>query len=210
MHGSTAGVAGVLLLAFHLNAGTAEPPGSAGVSRSPQQKMGWEWTLEERLAMRTDPVKIAERARETAQNYSIDGSRNPELLLPHELFQSLLTGFVPDDDRRRRKRESLRAGIIASGFAEELFWAQLRSAASEYIDTYAYPAPGAVVSLADRRNYGLCRTAFDALQNARQVFGRERFDRFLYEVVAPRVWVASATNAPDPAAELRYVEEGCR
>lgn len=205
----------MLLLAFRLNAEVAEPSDAAlqSAERLEQQKRPWEWTTEDRLAARVDPVKIAERAqstgRETTQKYSIDGSRNPELLLPHELFQSLLTGFVPDDERRRRKRDSLRPGIVASGFNEELFWAQLRSAVGEYIDNYAYPAQETVVSLTDRRGYGLCRVAYTALNNARQVFGPDRFDRFLYEVVAPRVWVASATNAPDPAAELRYVERGC-
>lgn len=229
MHRPAMSFALVLLLAFRLNAEVAEPSDAAlqSAERLEQQKRPWEWTTEDRLAARVDPVKIAERqnadearyhsagaqaqstGRETTQKYSIDGSRNPELLLPHELFQSLLTGFVPDDERRRRKRESLRPGIVASGFNEELFWAQLRSAVGEYIDNYAYPAQETVVSLTDRRGYGLCRVAYTALNNARQVFGPDRFDRFLYEVVAPRVWVASATNAPDPAAELRYVERGC-
>lgn len=222
----------VSLLAFPLSASVAGP--SEPAPRTPadgvrQPKKPWEWTVEERLAVRLDPEKIAERQRaeearyraagtralstrrETVHNYSVDGSRHPELLLPHELFQSLLTGFVSDDDRRRRKRESLRAGIVASGFDEELFWAQLRSAASEYIDTYAYPPSETVAALSSAREpYALCRAAATALTNARQVFGADRFDRFLYEIVAPRAWVASATNAADPAAELRKTEGGCQ
>ncbi len=229
MHRPAMSFAFVLLLAFRLNAGVAEPsdPALQSAERQGQEKKPWEWTIEDRLVARVHPVKIAERQdteearyhsagaqapsteRETTQSYSIDGSRNPELLLPHELFQSLLTGFVPDDERRRSKRESLRPAMVTSGFDEELFWAQLRSAAGEFIDNYAYPARETVISQSERRQYGLCRSAFRALNNARQVFGPDRFDRFLYEVVAPGTWVAWATDAPDPAAELRYVERGC-
>jgi hypothetical protein len=229
MHRLALSFALVLLPAFHLDAGVAEPsdPATQSAERPEQQKRPWEWTLEDRLVARVNPVKIAERQdteearyhsagaqapsteRETTQSYSIEGSRNPELLLPHELFQSLLTGFVPDDERRRNKRESLRPGIVASGFDEELFWAHLRSAAGEFIDDYAYPVRETAISLSEPRQYGLCRGAFTALNNARQIFGPDRFDRFLYEVVAPGTWVGSATNAPDPAAELRYVERGC-
>lgn len=226
MHRLTKRFALVLLLALSLNASAAERA-LQSPERVGQQRRPWEWTIEERLAARVNPVKIAERqnaeearyrsagaqppstAREPTQSYAIDGSRNPELLLPHELFQSLLTGLAPDDKPRAAHRKSLRPGIVASGFDEELFWALLRSAAGEYIDNYAYPARDPVSSMSDGPQYGLCRAAFTALNNARQVIGPDRFDRFLYEVVAPGTWVGSATNAPDPAAELRYVERGC-
>jgi len=192
------------------------------------QKEPWEWTTDERLAERLDPAKIIERQREQeaghsapgaqpqtaerqgVQNYDIDGSRHPELLLPHELFQSLLTGFVPDDERRNRQRESLRPGIIAAGFGEEIFWTKLREAASDYIDRYAYPRPGMTAPASRGSRDALCRAAFLALNNARRAFGRDQFDRFLYEGVAPRTQVASATSAIDPAVELRFVAGGCR
>jgi len=210
----------VLLPAFGMSG--AEPSEPA----APQQKKPWEWTVEERLAVRLDPAKIAERQdaaeagqhmarpqsapvrREDVHNYSIDGSRYPELLLPHELFQSLLTGFVPEDHRRMRQRESLRRGIVAAGFDEELFWTKLRSAAGDYIDNYVYPPPGSIES-ESRGHKTLCRAAFLALNSARQALGREEFDRLLYEVVAPLTQVASATSAADPAAELRQVAGGC-
>lgn len=183
----------------------------------------WEWTLEERLAVRLDPEKLAKRQeiedaasrvmgrelqrRHTAQNYAIEGSRNPELFLPHELFDMLLTGFVPDAKRQAHQRASMRPGIVAAGFDEEIFWAKLRSAASQYIDTYTYPAPGRSRSSVP---YAMCRDAFLALNASRQVFGRETFDRLLYEVVAPGTQFAEATSAPDPAAELRFIANGCQ
>ena len=211
----------VLLPAFGMSG--AEPSEPAAL----QQKKPWEWTIEERLAVRLDPAKIAERQdaaeagqpiarpqsapgrREDVHNYSIDGSRYPELLLPHELFQSLLTGFVPEDHRRMQQRESLRRGIIAVGFDEELFWTKLRSAAGDYIDHYVYPPLGSTESEPRGGHKPLCRAAFLALNSARQAFGRDEFDRLLYEVVAPLTQVASATSAADPAAELRQVAGGC-
>jgi len=88
-------------------------------------------------------------------------------------------------------------------FDEQLFWAQLSSAASDYV---AYKDDDA--SHRDR-NRG-CRLAFDALNAARQVFGQDRFDRFLYQGVAPLTQVASATTSADPAAELQRLAAGCR
>lgn len=195
--------------------------GTWAVAEQPERKP-WEWTQEERLAVRLDPAQIARRqnaeaaraaaatpqpsttAQQGLHNYSIDGSRNPELLLPHELFRSLLSGFMPNEEARQRKRDSLRAAIVAAGFDEALFWSQLRAAASEYIDNHVYPAPGTP------HRPGLCRSAFVSLNNARQVFGKDRFDRFLYEAIAPVTQVTSATNAADPSAELRFVAAGCQ
>jgi hypothetical protein len=217
--------AAVLAIVVRGGALGAQPAGVDSPRPSePEHKQPWEWTIEERLAARLDPVNIAERheveeikdraagivrrARANAgpHRHSIDGDRNPELLLPHELFDNLVTGLA-SGELRRRKRESLRAGILASGFDEELFWSQLYSAASEYVDEYAYPrSDGAVV----REDRGRCRASFTALTNARQIFGQDRFDRFLYEVVAPRIRLAWATTAEDPATELRFVTGGCQ
>ncbi|PYQ28180.1 MAG: hypothetical protein DMF56_17245 [Acidobacteria bacterium] len=191
-------------------------------------KQPWEWTLDERLAVRLDPASIAKREqrqqgmrqqtageplskkeRQSPQKHSIDGSENPELLLPHELFDGLITGFVPDDFRRRHQRENFRRGIIATGFEEEEFWSTLRSASATYIDNYAYPVPGTKPPPIPGVRWTMCREAFLALNRARQAFGKEKFDRFLYEFVAPTTQVGYGTNAADPAADLRFVEEGC-
>jgi hypothetical protein len=184
----------------------------------------WQWTLEERLAQRLDPDLIGyrqcraeagyratateppNREGETPQNHSVDGSRTPELLLPHELFESLVAGFAADDAKQKRWREALRPGIVGSGFDEDFFWSTLHSAAGEYVGNGASQQR----TSAPRRHFSVCRAAFVALENARQVLGSERFDRFLYEVMAPRTRVTTATSAADPAAELRDIAEGCQ
>jgi hypothetical protein len=75
-------------------------------------KQPWQWTDEERLGARFSPAAIADRnaayqksrARATStsaqpapgQRYVIDGRRNPELFLRHELLDHLLRGVGPN------------------------------------------------------------------------------------------------------------------
>ena len=219
----TAKVAVVALLgASTLSAAAPE------ASRPPENKKPWEWTLAERLAVRLDPVRIAERElenetphraspsqvtvreREGVGSYSIDGRRHPELLVPHELFESLMTGFIPDENRQARYRKNLAVAISAAGFDERVFWSQLYSVASQYVaykyDQTAHSPDSAINRGRDSR----CRLAFEALTAARQLFGQERFDQFLYEGIAPLTQLASATTAPDPAVELKRAAAGCQ
>lgn len=51
-----------------------------------------------------------------------------------------------------------------------------------------------------------CEVRARALAAARQEFTPQRFDRFLYQAVAPPMTVVSSMNE----SELTYVEEGCR
>lgn len=183
-----------------------------------------ELTVEERLAERLDPARIAERAREhrlrhpqiaafersthAAERpegvitYVIDGRRNPELFLPHELFSSLLTGVRLREPLRTKQRGFFRESIRRFGFEDELFWRELERAAADLTSMLetkrvdASPDEG-------------CRQRHRALQTAREIFGRQRFDRFLYEVVAPAAQQSSATNVSDPAAALKREAEGC-
>jgi hypothetical protein len=182
--------------------------GSAGA----RGKRPSEWTLEERLAARLDRGRAAARGASGGQaihDYALDGSRDPELLLPHELFQSLLTGFVPDPARRERQRAAQRPRLAAVHLNEELFWATLHTAAAPYLDTYLYPSPEATGAETAKQSATPCRAAFAALNRARDAFGRDVFDRFLYEAVAPVTQVTVATSASDPAAELRSTASGC-
>lgn len=184
-----------------------------GQPQKASSKRPSEWTVEERLAVRLDHQKIVQRdpsGKQNQHNYAIDGSRNPELLLPHELFQSLLTGFVPDPVRRERQRSALRPRLIAEGLDETWFWTTLRAAAGSYIDGLYPPSPAEGSVRPAERSAMPCRDAFNALTRARAAFGKDVFDRMLYESVAPVTQVLVTTSAADPAAELRSKEGGCQ
>ncbi|HEX8407451.1 MAG TPA: hypothetical protein VF883_01200 [Thermoanaerobaculia bacterium] len=192
----------------------AEPPG----------RPAWKWTFEERLAQRFDPVKIRERAiayqaehphllaqqsvRTRADiavddravvSYVIDGRRNPELFMPHELFATLLTVVLPQEPLRSRQRDYYREDIRRFGFDDSAFWTNLEHAVSTAAPLAQWSAqPGEE----------LCRMRHRALQSARAFFG-DRLDAFLYEVIAPSQQHAVTTNLTDPAAALKRAAQGC-
>lgn len=101
------------------------------------------------------------------------------------------------------------------------FFRQLRSISSVYIADRAAereigqgsvklsgrPLQRAEEALAFKRA-DLCRSRAEALADARSAFGRERFDRFLYEVIAVNMFTVT-DRLPDPEL-LRRPEEGCR
>jgi hypothetical protein len=197
-----------------------EPASQA--SGKPLDRPAWIWTTEERLAMRFDPVEAETRRSAYAATLppritqasrrplrademviTIDGRRNPELFLPHELFDGLMTGFSPDPAIRDMQRGYYGPGIVSSGFHEDLFWSQLSSVAAQYLD-YKYGN-----SKSSRDASEGCRLADAALRAAREVFGSDQFDRLLYEVVAPLTWMSTVGSASD-ADELRRVAGGCR
>jgi hypothetical protein len=81
-----------------------------------------EWDVERRLAARFDEARNAERVaalvarfpnlafkpEENAPGsryYVIEGERNPELFLPHELFEGLLSGVDPIESSRDFPRD---------------------------------------------------------------------------------------------------------
>ena len=172
-----------------------------------------EWTDEERIAARYDPVLIAERNeahykehpedREvpSASAYSapehrttsitVDGKRNPELLLPHELFEGIVAGVDPDHpDLRIRQRALLAPGLRELGISCDQFWADLSATASDYARTRW------------SRPKDLCIMRNAALQAAEAKIGRETLYRVFYEVMAPYSGVAEATNDPHPERAL--------
>src|SRR4051794_19356615 len=99
----------------------------------PQTTPPWEWSDEERLARRFDPLSIRERAAARPAGAAtsasrvhsnqmggveisaaadlpnfISGARNPELFMPFELFSSLIDhGFAVDAKEQQFFRRSL-------------------------------------------------------------------------------------------------------
>lgn len=209
-------------------------------------KPAWEWTLDERIVKRIDPASIHERAEaEREQNlkdgftpefhasigmpnppehFIVEGRRDPELLMPFELFGSILQGVDADPEEPRGWRTRYRASIIESGWEEQFFWETLQEATAEYRKTrderlaLEYGAPS--LPLAERRAATIkaealgvpgCRLRAEALQAARQKLGPEKFDRFLYERVAPNIGVSSVFPfVSNEEWRLKYIEGGCR
>ena len=203
-------------------------------------KEAWQWTDDERIAARLDPVKIRERAAAHAArsfkrlgvlsslavgsgeqvSFRIDGAENPELFLPFELFGQLLRGVdwnAPSIDRDV-ERAILAPKIKSFGYEPDRFWTALGSVAKRYFevrDGTQASASNHARAEATQSPSGpidahivLCRERQTALTAARAYFGREKFDRFLYEVVAPTL--SSSSRAPDGAQGLRYMAGGCQ
>jgi hypothetical protein len=197
-------------------------------SVSAKAKPAWEWTLDERLAERFDPAKIQERdeayvsmygaahpelrskqttPRHTGTHlqYGIDGRRNPELFLPHELFESLVRSFTPDASRRTRTREGFAAGLRCAGFDPDSFWSALEPEVVPYLKWQDRQG-----GMSGSEVYEKCRARHDALEAARQLFGAARFDKMLYTVVAPIKQFSTGTTFPNPSEELRNEANGCQ
>jgi hypothetical protein len=191
----------------------------------------WRWETKDRLAERFDETRIRERARgrvatdragnasegayspEGGTNYIIDGSRNPELLLPFELFDALMTGWTVVPSLRAKQRAYYAPSIRAAGMNDEALWDALQSVSGEYLllrygGVQQSQGPSGSTAAADD---ALCRARYDALEKARALYGREQFDRMLFTAIAPSVRSALATsNAAEHRARLERADEGCR
>lgn len=198
--------------------------------RGPRQKDPWAWTVDERLRARFDAQAAAERRTKRAtEPYGfrsveanppevnvVIGRRNPELLLPWEIFSYLIdTAYAPDQGRSNQFRRAFEAG----GPLPPELWDRLASCLVRYLserDSEEALLPrdsgGDRVLEGSRRTQiqelhrQRCATRQLALTCARQQFGDRVFDRFLYQRVAPRVF----RFWDGDAASLRFIEGGCR
>jgi hypothetical protein len=200
-------------------------------------KPAWEWTLEERIAARTDRALAAKRiqaalaeqvadegqAKVSAGKYRkepsdvIDGNRNPELFLPTELFESALTlGLVLPDNWQDVWAE----GLGRSGLPSD-FWQRLPVIADHYLKDLRHQqdllerGKGTVADVRARYNRQiagftptLCRERAEALAAARAAFG-PALDRFLYETIAGGRSLTFFDELQD-ADRLRAEAGGCR
>jgi hypothetical protein len=170
----------------------------AGQASAADTKQPWEWTSQERAQARRDPAKRLERLRADAQERRshpisskslpplsdvIDGKRNPELYFPTELFEYLVrSAFVTlpgvyvhvvqqrTSDLFRNPADWDRFAAIVADYARVL---QEEHGAADTLDKKAVDA------IQSRK----CAAEALALRDARQTFGKTRFDRMLYETV---------------------------
>lgn len=208
----------------------------AGSLSAQQAKAPWTLTVDERIALRTSPELARERvgggkrlqtSSESVANRGVtvdafDGQTHPELFLPHEVFEELMElAFLASP----RTSEVVRTGFLPEVRQHGLppdFWQRLQAASTVYLadnravrdllDTdsprLSTPARQRMEETLELRHGDACRSRADALAAARKEFGRERFDRFLYEVIAVNMFY-TADRLLDPEV-LRQGERGCR
>ncbi len=153
-------------------------------------------------------------------SFRIDGAENPELFLPFELLGQLLRGVdrnAPAIDRDV-ERAILAPKIKSFGYEPGTFWAALGTVSKRYFEVrdgtqpsasnHAKPEAAQSPSGPNDAQITLCRERFTALAAARSYFGPEKFDRFLYQVVAPTL--SSSSRFPDEVQGLRYMSGGCQ
>lgn len=193
----------------------------------------WEWTPEERLERRFEPVAAAARRAAAIRDGCeipdanvnvVMGSRNPELFLPSELMDLLSPAFDAVADVRAKKRAAIAPRVESLGLPAD-FWERLddvarsyfaaqsdlrrlnlevRSATNEFIRDHIY-------SELRRINDSLCPTRAAAIAAARKEFGPLVFDRFLYQTIGPDAMVSVTLSSSGSGADsLLWVEEGCR
>lgn len=151
---------------------------------------------------------------------SIDGRRNPELFLPIELFQIFVSGAFHEDAKGRAiyRQARLEASKVA---LPPDFWTRLEEITHTYVVTLnrarALNGQAATAEGNDRERLRKesqdiqatqCQTLAENLDAARNAFGRQFFDRFLYESVAPGAGIGLAR--PNTPSELMAMTRGCR
>jgi len=198
-------------------------------------KPAWEWTLAERLDALFEPVENRRRLeahaykmrRPVSQSNDsflfVDGSRNPELLFPHELFERLVTKlfFTSDPEILEHWRGQILAKARQHGLGDALLevlekqasgYMAFRRQQKEMFARYPSNSPEDKRRLEEeeeRSGRTGCAEGKRALDAVRSYFGQEKFDRFLYEVIAPGI--STFTRDPDQRGkmQIQYVEEGC-
>lgn len=201
-----------LAILFVTTAVVAQPPTAS------TQKQPWQWSATERAAARRDPAKRLERLRHHAPGGRnvptaadvLDASTNPELFFPTELFETLVRfGFVmlPDtyphvvaqrsSDLFRNRAEWERFGVLVREYAVVL---KEEKSSADALDR----------SGVSRAHGAKCAAAARALRAARQEFGRERFDRMLYETARTRRTYSLDTDLDAVITNARERDELCQ
>jgi len=201
-------------------------------------KPAWQFTDDERFALRTNAglarQRVADRQKHrTAASAhamdsdgqqvadSFDGKTHPELFLPHEVFRHFV-GLAFEGDPRTRDivRHGMATDLRNAGLPRD-FWERLEPIIAFHLadvraehdllasrSKVSGPARERVEKALEQKRTDVCRSRADALAATRNAFGRERFDRFLYEGVASHMFHLS--DRLPTAEQLRQWERGCR
>jgi hypothetical protein len=213
-------------------------PDRQALSGDPTVKEAWRWNIDERLVLRNDPAAAAQRLRQYRDQGSssrkvsvasqmpdefdfISGREHPELMLPWEIFDCMMaTAYADDQNARAVFREVRNSHLVAIGLPPD-FWSKLEAVSYPYLSDSRQLRDlhkGRVMDAAVQNRIRIesvalenlkCRDRAEAIAASRQAFG-EKFDRFLYESVAPSMFIAVGSQGPIAAARLREIERGCR
>jgi hypothetical protein len=196
----------------------------ASRSQATTARAPWDWTADERIAQRTNPATV-ERLRiapTSSQRFilCIEGRYHPELLLPTELLRNLLSGLRGRPEGLAILRQAYAPVVTRLNLSDHLL-DELLAMSADYVDREtriqdlnaqlaSRPGVDETRILAERDSLSplQCSALHDALTSARKRYGRLRFDRFLYEAVAPGMVITM--TEPDQPAQLIQWERGCR
>jgi hypothetical protein len=192
-------------------------------------KLPWEWSDAERIAALTDDAAAAARLRiyrasqPQAVTYNvdgtasdpnatvydrIDGSRDPHLFFPFELFDSLVRMSYADEFiTRRASRERVAGDLEAIGLPAD-FWDSLELISTAYrtdrkdaehyrLSRRPEAEKHAALDVIYKR---MCHDRRAAMREAQERFG-PKFNQFLYAAIAPTM-TSLVLHKPD-AEEMR-------
>lgn len=188
----------------------------------------WRLDLESRLKRRFNDGARIERLRadgivseQSSRQNVVDGSKNPELLLPWELYEFLTSTAFYKDPSVASAWRSRYANASSHLKVDSEFWRRLEKASAPYLDAQRQLASlsdrmmssnrterGRTVETAAAIESRQCRNRMIALQQANVTFGAESFAEFLYVAVAPNVKISSLT--PTTAEQHRRISGGCQ
>lgn len=186
----------------------------------------WKWTNEERISERLNP-HWQEQRRQRANAKGgvlpegvtvINGSLEPELFFPEELFRVFVAEVLADDpDVRLAWRTDIANSY--SGRLTEDFWVAFESVAGDLkkalqrerqIGRDAARADDTERDRAqlrlDRVHAQRCDVFKETLAKSRALLPAGEFDRLLYEGVAPSLKIQEDTSS---TSLLRRLERGC-
>jgi hypothetical protein len=198
----------------------------------------WEWTLNERLALRHNPSAAAERVRAEQQSGRtsrfatnatpmtadladfISGSAHPELLLPWEIFDHMMAmAYSDDSDIRSTFREATSKAAEVSLPAD--FWSRLEPISAAYLsdvrqlhelhrrNVRTTAVSPRIAAETVALEHLKCFDRAAAIAAARNDFG-ETFDRLLYQVIARGMFIAVGKGGVIPEEREREIERGCQ
>lgn len=173
----------------------------------------WRWDRATRLAERYDGVRAHERAIAAKDRCGgpctgkivVDGSRDPALLTPLELMDTLAGAYDASDAEIRANARNIWSRRAASLTLPADFWQRLYDVGQPFFDAWTdyvqinsrlTSAPAAerdrLKEESEEILRSLCARRAAALDAARASFGQELFDQFLYDAIAPGVFIVES------------------